>query len=68
MPIIECASGTLDLFEDIESLGGPDEWLGTVVMFVDVLSDSHNQFFRVVKDTATQSVLCEIPEEAFDHV
>ena len=68
MPIIERASGTLDLFEDIGSLGGPDERLGALVVFVDVFSDSHNQFFSIVKDAASQPVLCEVPKETFDHV
>ena len=45
MPIIERAPGTLDLFEDIGSLGGPDERLGALVVFVDVFSDGHDQFF-----------------------
>ena len=68
MPIIERASGTLDLFEDIVSLGGPDERLGALVVFVDVVSDGHDQFFGIVKDAATQSILCEVPEEEFPHV
>jgi hypothetical protein len=65
MPIIEGASGALDLFEDIGSLRGPDKRLGHLVVFVDVLSDSHDQFFRIVKDAATQPILREVPEEAF---
>lgn len=40
MPIIERSASTLDLFEDIEGLRGPDEWLWTLVVFVDELSDS----------------------------
>ena len=49
MPIIEGAPGTLDLFEDVASLGGPDERLGALVVFVEVLSDRHDQFFSIVK-------------------
>lgn len=68
MPIIERASGALDFFEDIVSLGGPDERLGALVVFVDILSDGRDQFFGTVKDTAPQSILCEIAEESFYHV
>ena len=68
MPIIERASGTLDLFEDIGSFRRPDEGLGVLIVFVDVLSDSHDQFFWIVKDPATQSILRKVSEEAFHHV
>ena len=57
MPIIQGAAGALDLFEDIGSLCSPDERLGVQVVLVDVLSDSHDQFFGVVKDAAPQPVL-----------
>jgi hypothetical protein len=39
MPIIERSVSALDLFEDIECLRGPDEWLWILVEFVDELSD-----------------------------
>ena len=68
MPIIQSAAGTLDLFEDIGSLGGPDERLRAPVVLVDVLSDSHDQFFRIMKDTAPQAILCQVSEEAFHHI
>jgi Bacterial membrane protein YfhO len=53
MPIIKSAPGTLDLFEDVGSLGGPEEGFGTLVVFVDVLSDGRDQFFSIVKDAAS---------------
>ncbi len=68
MPIIERSASTLDLFEDIEGLGGPDERLWTPVVFINELSDSHDEFFGIVKYAAPQSVLGEVAEEAFDHV
>ncbi len=68
MPIIERASGALDLFEDVGSLRGPEEGLGALVVFVDVFSDSRNRFFGIVKDAATQTILCEVPEEALHPV
>src|ERR1017187_5973408 len=68
MAIIEGAAATFDLFKDIGSLGGPDEWLWALVVLVDVISDSHDQLLGIVKDAATQPVLCDIAEEAFDHV
>ena len=53
MPIIERAPGTLDLLEDVGSLSGPNEGLGALVVFVDVLSDGRDQFFGIVKYTTT---------------
>jgi len=53
MPIIKSAPGTLDLFEYVGSFCGPDEGFWTLVMFVDVLSDGHDQFFSIVKDAAS---------------
>ena len=57
MPIIEGSAGTLDFFEDIGGLRGPDEGLGALVMFVDELSDGHDEFFDIVKDAAPQTIL-----------
>jgi hypothetical protein len=37
-------------------------------VFVDVLSDSRDQFFNIVKDATPEAVLCEIPGEALHHV
>jgi hypothetical protein len=52
MPIIKCAAGELDLLEDIGGFGGPGEGFGILVMFVDVLTDGHDEFFGVMKDAA----------------
>ena len=52
MPIIKCAAGALDLLEDIGGFGGPDEGFGILAMFVDVLTDGHDEFFGVMKDAA----------------
>jgi hypothetical protein len=39
-----------------------------LVVFVDELSDSHDQFFNIVKDAAAEPVLGKVAKEAFDHV
>ncbi len=37
-------------------------------MFVNVIADSHDQFFRVMKNAGRQAILCEVAEEAFHHI
>lgn len=68
MPIIAGASGTLDLFQDIGGLGGPDEGFRFLVVLFDAVFDGDDQVFGTVKGAAAQPVLCEITEKAFHHV
>src|ERR1039457_6583180 len=68
MPIIKGASSALDLFEDIGGLGCPDERLGTLVVFVDIFTDGCGEVFSIAKNSAPQSVLSEVPKEAFHHI
>ena len=37
-------------------------------MLVNIFPDSHNQFFHVTKDSASEPILRKITEKAFDHV
>ena len=59
MPIIKRAPGGFDFFEDSGSLRGPDKGFGTLVVFSDVCSDSHDQF--LVRRPAPPSGVVEIP-------
>ena len=61
-------SGTLDLFQDVGGLCGPDEGLGMLVVMVDVLADGLDQFLDAAEDAAAESVLGQVAEEAFHHV
>jgi len=61
-------SGTLDLFQDVGGLCGPDEGFGMFVVMVDVLANGLDQFFDAAEDAAAQSILSQIAEEAFHHV
>src|ERR1700679_3607411 len=55
-------------FEDVVSLCCPDEGLRVLIVAVDVFSDSHDQLFEVLKDSAPQPIVCEVAKEAFHHV
>ena len=50
------------------ALAVPDEGLGLMVVLVDVVADSHDQFIDVAEDASAQAILGKIPEEAFNHV
>jgi hypothetical protein len=54
LPIIEGSSSAFELFQDIGSLGSPDEWFGLVVVFIDVGLDCYDEFFYIAEDTAPQ--------------
>jgi hypothetical protein len=47
-------SGTLDLFQDVGGLCGPDKGLGIFVVMVDVLADGPDQFLDAAKSAARQ--------------
>ena len=53
---------------NIGCFGSPDEGFGLAVMPIDVSADSVNEFLDVTEDTAPQTILRQIAEEAFYHV
>jgi hypothetical protein len=57
-----------DFFEDVGSFGGPDEGLWILVVVVDVVADGQDELFEVAEDAAPQLVLCQVTEEAFNHI
>ena len=61
-------SGTLDLFQDVGGLCGPDKGLGILVVTVDVLADGLDQFLDAAKSAAAEPVFGQVAEEAFHHV
>lgn len=58
----------LDFREDIAGGGGPDERFGLVVVRVNVFVDRADQIIDVVEAAATQGLVGQVPDEAFDHV
>src|SRR5215472_11537987 len=61
-------AGTLDLFQDIGGASRPDKGLGIFVVAVDVISDGHDEFFKIAKHAPAQLIVGEIPEEALHHI
>jgi hypothetical protein len=59
---------TLDRFEDVAGVGGPNEWLGTVVVLTDILVGRYDQLLDIVEGPAAELFLSEIAEEALHHV
>ena len=57
-----------DFFQDVVGLGGPDEGLRIVIVLVDVVTDGGDQLFEILEDSAPDSVVRQVAEEALDHV
>lgn len=54
MTFIQRTASTLDLLQDIGGTRCPDEGFGIFVVTVDVIADGHDEFFEIVKHSATQ--------------
>ena|ERR1035437_2458730 len=54
---------TFDLFEDIGVLCRPGEWLGVVVVLVDVLANRCDQLIDIAEDPVTEAILREVAKE-----
>ena len=63
-----CATGPLDLFQDVSGFGGPDKGFGVLVVIIDVALNRHDEFFYVTEGATAQAVLSEVAEEAFHHI
>ena len=59
---------TIDGGDDLIGIGGPDEWLGVIVVLFDEAVDSAVQVVKGFEDTAFEAALGELGEEAFDGV
>jgi len=68
MPIIQGLASALDLFEDVGCFRGPNEWLGLIVVLVNISANGHDQLLDIAEAASSQAVFSEIAEEAFDHV
>src|SRR5215469_7925428 len=68
MTFIQRAASALDLFQDIGGACRPDEGFGILVVTVDVIPDSQEEFFEIAKHSATQLVLGKVAKETLHHV
>ena len=68
MTFIQRAASALDLFQDIGGACRPDEGFGILVVTVDVIPDSQEEFLEIAQHSATQLVLGKIAEETLHHV
>jgi hypothetical protein len=68
LTIIQQTPGTLDLFQDVVGLSGPDERFRILIVAVEVVSDSRDQLLEIPEYTSPQSVLRQIAEETLDLV
>jgi len=63
-----CATGPLDLFQDVSGFGGPDKGFGVLVVIIDVALNRQDEFFYVTEGATAQAVLSEVAEEALHHI
>ena len=65
---MKAPAGAFNLLQDVGGLGGPDETFWLFIMAVDVLVDGGDEFLDATENSAAQSVLSQIAEEALHHV
>ena len=68
MTFIQRAASALDLFQDIGGACRPEDGFGILVVTVDVIPDSQEEFFEIAKHSATQLVLGKVAEQTLHHV
>jgi hypothetical protein len=60
LSIIQGSSGALHFFQDVARLGGPNKWLGILVVAVDVISNGHDQLLDIAEDVTDSAVMQDI--------
>lgn len=66
--VMKWHAGPLHLFQNVSGFCGPDKWFGVVIVMVDIFSDGLHQILYAAENTATQSILNQVAEEAFHNV
>jgi hypothetical protein len=57
-----------NFFEYVGSFRGPDERFWILVVLVDVVSDGHDELFKISEDATAQLFLGQVAEEALHHI
>lgn len=61
---MERTARALNLFEDVGGACRPDEWLGVVVVAIDIIADGHDQFFEIAKHARQSEHVLPLGPEA----